>query len=499
MSHRAAGLVGLLSVVAGVAPTGCVVYRDRIVTVGQRVEVEVQNGASATATAAVTPAPVRLDSAAMHLALDRYGAWRDHPAYGQIWEPTQESAGADFVPYGTRGEWVFTSAGWYWQSELAWGWVAFHYGRWVQLEERWAWVPGSTFAPAWVDWRYGSGWVGWSPLPPMGAPFTAPYAYCAGAQLAGRGLWGRVVYGPGAVSLYSRTARVAPACGYGGAIYAWGPPPARAGVIAPPAVPVERAWRDAPRDAQPRHTLVLSDHRAPPVRIPEVPAVAVANTPATGTVRSLDTYPAFAGPHPAVVAGLGWRPGARRTLSAGSSAPSAAYSVIPSVRVPPRRDVAGIVEVTGIPQAPSRPPVGALTQVPGLGAYGRTPPSAMPPPAGAPMPAPSVPSGYAMPSARPSPMPFAPFVPPGFAGAPSGGSYGPRYAAPAPFVPPGYGVAAPSQTFIAPSAVAPASRPAPFVVGGGYAPSAAAPRAGVGNSVTPTVVVPGALAVPRTF
>ena len=30
----------------------------------------------------------------------------------------------------------------------------------------WVWVPGYTWAPAWVSWRYGDGYAGWAPLPP---------------------------------------------------------------------------------------------------------------------------------------------------------------------------------------------------------------------------------------------------------------------------------------------------------------------------------------------
>jgi hypothetical protein len=30
----------------------------------------------------------------------------------------------------------------------------------------WIWVPGDEWAPAWVSWHYGDGYVGWAPLPP---------------------------------------------------------------------------------------------------------------------------------------------------------------------------------------------------------------------------------------------------------------------------------------------------------------------------------------------
>jgi hypothetical protein len=31
----------------------------------------------------------------------------------------------------------------------------------------WVWIPGQVWAPAWVVWRWGDGWVGWAPLPPQ--------------------------------------------------------------------------------------------------------------------------------------------------------------------------------------------------------------------------------------------------------------------------------------------------------------------------------------------
>ena len=30
----------------------------------------------------------------------------------------------------------------------------------------WVWVPGVEWAPAWVTWRVGGGYIGWAPLPP---------------------------------------------------------------------------------------------------------------------------------------------------------------------------------------------------------------------------------------------------------------------------------------------------------------------------------------------
>ena len=101
-------------------------------------------------------------------ALEPYGRWIHHRRFGEVWVPFDLPRG--WRPY-EYGHWVYTDEwGWFWVSdpeEEDWGWVTFHYGRWA-YERRigWFWVPGDEWAPAWVDWRYGDGYVGWAPLPP---------------------------------------------------------------------------------------------------------------------------------------------------------------------------------------------------------------------------------------------------------------------------------------------------------------------------------------------
>ncbi len=84
-----------------------------------------------------------------------------------IWVPSRSVVGASFTPYASGGSWAYTDSGWMFESDWDWGWAPFHYGRWYR-EPRygWVWVPGSVWAPAWVDWRFGGGVVGWAPLPP---------------------------------------------------------------------------------------------------------------------------------------------------------------------------------------------------------------------------------------------------------------------------------------------------------------------------------------------
>jgi len=117
--------------------------------------------------AAITPAVAQISEDAQ-IALEQYGEWRPHPRFGQVWVP--RGVPPDWRPY-QYGHWVYTDEwGWYWVSddvEADWGWVVFHYGRWAfDRAIGWFWVAGDEWAPAWVNWRYGSDYSGWAPLPP---------------------------------------------------------------------------------------------------------------------------------------------------------------------------------------------------------------------------------------------------------------------------------------------------------------------------------------------
>lgn len=96
-----------------------------------------------------------------------YGTWHEDPNYGTVWAPSQAVVGADFSPYLTAGQWSYTNEGYYWNSHYQWGWLPFHYGRWAWSSAGgWIWIPGTRYAPAWVDWRYGNGYIGWGPMLP---------------------------------------------------------------------------------------------------------------------------------------------------------------------------------------------------------------------------------------------------------------------------------------------------------------------------------------------
>ena len=93
-----------------------------------------------------------------------YGRWEVVGAYGRCWIPSQ--VGAEWRPY-CNGHWERTDAGWYWGSEEPWGWATYHYGRWdFSAQVGWYWVPQTVWAPAWVSWHRGGGYMGWAPLHP---------------------------------------------------------------------------------------------------------------------------------------------------------------------------------------------------------------------------------------------------------------------------------------------------------------------------------------------
>ena len=98
--------------------------------------------------------------------LEPYGSWLETDDYGYVWQPHEAERSRNWRPY-TDGHWAYTDLGWMWVSDEAFGWAAYHYGRWTRIGRiGWVWVPGEQWAPAWVSWRKSNDYVGWAPLPP---------------------------------------------------------------------------------------------------------------------------------------------------------------------------------------------------------------------------------------------------------------------------------------------------------------------------------------------
>lgn len=108
-----------------------------------------------------------------------YGAWTTDEVAGTVWIPNKTEAGENFVPYASHGHFAYRqgkAADWIWVSDVAWGWVTSHYGRWTYVAKRssWAWVPGRRYAGAWITFRVGKNCgqpgeeciVGWGPKAP---------------------------------------------------------------------------------------------------------------------------------------------------------------------------------------------------------------------------------------------------------------------------------------------------------------------------------------------
>ena len=94
-------------------------------------------------------------------ALDRAGAWQYTESYGYVWYP---SVAADWRPY-YDGSWLSVPMyGWTWIGGDFWSWPTHHYGRWGHARGSWFWIPGRTWAPAWVSWATAPGYVSWCPL-----------------------------------------------------------------------------------------------------------------------------------------------------------------------------------------------------------------------------------------------------------------------------------------------------------------------------------------------
>ncbi|HKD42405.1 MAG TPA: DUF6600 domain-containing protein [Myxococcaceae bacterium] len=200
-----------------------------------------------------------------------YGEWVYVGSYGRVWRPSVAVVGPGFRPYGPGGYWVYTDYGWSFESDWSWGWAPFHYGRWyLDGGYGWVWVPGTVWAPAWVSWRYGGGYVGWAPLPPPGSAIVIetyhPYwCFVETRYLVARDVYHYAMPVQNYHAAFSATVVVQQNAGYGGARWSPGPPVGHvsqavghpihtAGLTPPPAGAVQAHRIGSPPSAAPHPT-----------------------------------------------------------------------------------------------------------------------------------------------------------------------------------------------------------------------------------------------------
>jgi hypothetical protein len=108
-----------------------------------------------------------------------YGEWLWDDFYGYIWRPYIDNGR---YPWGWSpyhyGFWSNSGGQMFWVPQEPWGWVPYHLGIWQWDKKRgWFWMPGSLFAPAWVDWDFYYGYASWRPWSMYDWMIDDPYMY----------------------------------------------------------------------------------------------------------------------------------------------------------------------------------------------------------------------------------------------------------------------------------------------------------------------------------
>lgn len=135
-------------------------------------------------------ADVRINVGTFGPYLDPYGSWVTIADHGMVWQPSPRYVGGDFYPYASGGRWVYTNAGWVFDSDYPFGWAVFHYGRWFRhTHYGWLWLPGDRWGPSWVSWRAGGPYVGWAPLGPWGALGYSDWCFVPATRFTTRNLY----------------------------------------------------------------------------------------------------------------------------------------------------------------------------------------------------------------------------------------------------------------------------------------------------------------------
>ena len=128
--------------------------------------------------------------------LDGYGGWRPVPGYGEVWFPQTTIVG--WAPY-RYGHWAYVSPwGYTWIDDAPWGFAPFHYGRWINYNGVWGWVPCPPPAPGVVYVRpvYAPALVAWVGGPHFAVGVAVGGGFGGGANVGWFPLGPREVYVP---------------------------------------------------------------------------------------------------------------------------------------------------------------------------------------------------------------------------------------------------------------------------------------------------------------
>ena len=219
--------------------------------------------------------------------LDQSGTWQYAPTYGYVWYPRVDT---EWRPY-YQGSWAAVPAyGWTWIGVNRWEYPTHHYGRWGYANNRWFWIPGRAYSPAWVAWGYAPEYVTWCPLGIDSRPvFAMTVGYgnpWAGWTVVSRSHFGglsyvpRVAVAPQQVPIQTPfvVQRAAPSLAWPSAMPRTVPAPTAPGVPLPP-VPAT-ATRVAPQRTPASESAPPPAGRASPASQPQAP-----HSPSTPAAR----------------------------------------------------------------------------------------------------------------------------------------------------------------------------------------------------------------------
>jgi hypothetical protein len=249
---------------------------------------EVAVAADIAATSSAEPAgPPATPPASVEVFDDRlepYGDWVIIEGYGRVWRPRVAVTVAGWSPY-VYGHWVFTDYGWMWVTDHDWGSDPYRYGRWtVVAGTGWVWCPDTVWGPAWVEWRWCDGYVGWAPLPygfrwgvrAEPAVVVSAFVFVPTPHFLDARVSLSLVEPAARVAIFERSRPILETRSQGGFVFGVGPEPraisaatgveVRAAVVVSPGREPSRAEppRDVPRPEPPRHAEPPHPRPAPP-------------------------------------------------------------------------------------------------------------------------------------------------------------------------------------------------------------------------------------------